>query len=139
MKSKILAVFDTNIFISAIIFGGNPRTCLELAREGKIRLYSSKNILLEVSQKLSDKFMWKEGDIKEVIRGIGGFATIVTPNIIINKIKKDEADNRILECTFFAKADYIVSGDKHHLLSIKKFKKIPIVTSTKFIKKVLNP
>lgn len=134
MKAKLRVVFDTNIFISAVIFGGNPRQCLELAREGKIRLFCSKSILLELAKKLKEKFLWEDEDIKEVILGISEFAQIVEPKIKIDIIKQDPPDNRILEAALEAKVDYIISGDKKHLLSLKKFESIPIISANEFLK-----
>lgn len=133
MKPKPIVVFDTNIYISAIIFGGNPRHCLELAREGEVALFTGKSILLEISQKLRRKFSWKEADIREVIEGLLLFTKIVSPPKEINLIKKDPSDNRILEVAEEAKADFIVSGDKKHLLSLKKFRGIPILSSKEFL------
>ena len=134
MKVKLKVVFDTNIFISAIIFGGNPRQCLELAREDKIRLFISKPILFELAKKLKMKFLWQDLDIKEVIIGISEFAQIVVPTVKINLIKQDLPDNRILECAKEAQVDYIISGDKKHLLSLKFFESIPIISASEFLK-----
>lgn len=134
MKPNLRVVFDTNVFISAIIFGGNPRVCLELAREGKIQLVTSSAILLESAKKLNEKFGWSQEEIEEVIEGIGVFAEIVSPKEHLQIVKKDEADNRILECAAEGKTDFIVSGDKRHLLPLKKFKKIPIVSPAKFVR-----
>lgn len=134
MKVKSKVVFDTNIFISAIIFGGNPRQCLELAREGQIRLFVSKSILLELVKKLEEKFSWEDADIKEVIIGISEFAQLVEPKERTNIIKQDPPDNRILECAKEAKADYIISGDRKHLLSLQKFEGIPIISAHEFLK-----
>ena len=66
MKHKLKVVFDTNIFISAIIFGGNPRQCLELSRKKKIQLQTSRAILLELAEKLREKFVWPEEEIQSV-------------------------------------------------------------------------
>ena len=132
MANKIKAVFDTNIYISAIIFGGNPRQCLELARKKEIELFSSKSILLELSEKLQVKFKWDKKEVEEVIRGLGYFVTLVEPKTKINLIK-EKADNRILEVAIESRADFIVSGDKKHLLSLKKYKNIPIVSSKEFL------
>lgn len=134
MKAKLKVVFDTNILISAIIFGGNPRQCLELAREGRIKLVTSKSILLELAKKLEEKFLWKDADIKEVIIAISEFAQLVEPKERTNIIKQDPPDNRILECAKEAGVDYIVSGDKKHLLSLKKFEGIPIISANEFLK-----
>ncbi len=133
MRPKPKVIFDTNIFVSAILFGGNPRTCLELARGGQIALFTSRALLLELSQKLKDKFRWSQDDIVEIIEGIGKFAKIVEPKQAINIIKKDPVDNRVLECALEAKANYIISGDKKHLLSIRKFENIPIISAKEFL------
>lgn len=135
MKPKPRVVFDTNIYISAILFGGNPRICLELAREGEIQLVTSRAILLELTTNLREKFNWREEDIAEVIEGIGKFAKVVEPVKRINLIKAAPEDNRILECADEGKADYLISGDKKHILPLKSFKGKKIVTAKQFLDK----
>ncbi len=134
MSPKIKVVFDTNVLISAIIFGGNSRTCLEMARSDEVILITSKIILLELCAKLNKKFEWSQEDIEDVISGIGVFAKIVSPQTTIDEISKDPDDNRILEAALTGKADYIVSGDKRHILSLKRYKRIKIVSPQEFIK-----
>lgn len=126
-------VFDTNVFISGILFGGNPRQVLELARNGQIQLLTSSAILLELAEKLHEKFQWSQEEVREVIEGIGVFAEIVKPEVKVDKIKADPDDNRILECAKQASADFIVSGDKKHILPLKKFGKSRVVTPTQFL------
>lgn len=133
MKFNPKAVFDTNIYLSAVIFGGNPQTCLELARGGEIILFSSRAILLELAEKLREKFLWEETDIQEIIEGLLVFVKLVSPQKTIKIIKTDPQDNRILECAQEVKADYIVSDDKRHLLSLKMFKDIPILSAKEFL------
>lgn len=133
MKSNPKVVFDTNIYLSAIIFGGNPRTCLELARSGEITLFSSRAIFLELTEKLREKFLWEEEDINEVIEGLLVFVKLVHPPKTVNVIKDDPKDNRILECALAVKTDYIISGDKKHLLALKIFKTTPILSAQKFL------
>jgi uncharacterized protein len=133
MKPRV--VFDTNIYLSAILFGGPPRMCLELARKGTIKLYTSKAILLELAQKLANKFMWPRKDIHDVIHGIAQFAFIVQPKQRIHVIKVDPSDNIILEAAREAKANYIVSGDKKHILPLKTFEPTRILSPATFLKK----
>ena len=133
MNHKLRVTFDTNIFISAILFGGNPRQCLELAREGVIELVVSKAILLELAGKMGNKFLWEEAAVESLIEGIAGFAKIIIPEEQLDIIKEENADNRILECAISAKADFIVSGDKKHLLSLKKFRGIEIISARQFL------
>lgn len=133
MNHKLKVVFDTNIYISAILFGGNPRQILELAREKEIKLFISKFILLEIAQKLRDKFGWEECEIQEVIKGICKFAIVVSPKKKVNVIKEDKEDNAILDCALVGEVDMIISGDKRHLLSLGKFKDISIVSAKHFL------
>jgi len=133
MKLKPKVTFDTNIFISAILFGGNPRQCLELAKEGNIELVVSKAILLELADKLGSKFLWEDESIKSLIEGMAVFAEIITPEETVEIIKDENADNRILECALSSGTDFIISGDKKHLLSLKQFKGIPIISARQFL------
>ncbi len=50
---------------------------------------------------------------------------------------RDESDTIILSCAIGGGADFIVSGD-NHLLSLKGFALIPIVTPAQFLA-LLNP
>ena len=132
MRPKV--VFDTNIYISAIIFGGNPRACLELARQREILLYTSKPLLLELARVLHKKFKWEQEGIEEVLKGIAAFATIAALASEVNVITRDPADNRVLEIAQTARPDYIISGDTRHLLPLKKFQSAPIVSAAQFLK-----
>lgn len=51
----------------------------------------------------------------------------------LSVIKEDKPDNRILECAVAAKADFIVSGDKH-LKALKEFGGIKIISASEFLK-----
>jgi len=128
-------VFDTNIFISAIIFGGNPRTCLELARYGEIKLYISSHLLLELANKLREKFNFPEEDISEILVGISVFSEMTSPRTEVNLIESDPDDNRILEIAEEVGADYIISGDKKNILPLKKIGKTKIISAADFLRK----
>lgn len=138
MKPKLKVVFDTNIYISAIIFGGNPKQCLELARTFEIELFCSKAILFELAEKLQNKFRWSGAEVTEVIEGISRFIRVISPRIKVDLIKSDPPDNRILEAALEAKVDYIVSGDKKHLLSLTKFQNIHILSAKQFLETFYN-
>ncbi len=133
MKQKVRVVFDTNIYLSAIIFGGNPRQCLELARNREVELFTSHFILLEVARNLQNKFGWVEEEVEEVIKGIGEFAGLISPRDKITVIRVHPQDNKILEAAQEAKADYIISGDKKHLLSLKQFRNIKVISAKQFL------
>lgn len=117
-------VFDSNVYISALIFKGYPRQILELAIKRKVILVSSNEIINETSEKLKVKFFWPDYRIQDFIHQISELAHIFKPENRISVIE-DEPDNRILECAVEGKANLIISGD-NHLLRLKSYNNIPI-------------
>ncbi len=126
-------VLDTNIYISAILFGGNCEEILRIAGSGSFELIISKSIILELRGILEKKFMWSKKQVSETISHIKNITTEIKPGIKVKIIRKDPSDNKILECAVSAMARYIVTGDKH-LLDIKKYKEISILKPADFLK-----
>ena len=112
-------VFDTNVYVSAILFGGIPKHLILLALEGRYKLYISEEIFTEVTSVLIKKFKFSDKQIEKTIRLIKETALLTRPKRTLNLIKNWPADNRILECAIEAKANYLVSGDKKHILPLK--------------------
>lgn len=129
----IRVVADTNIYISAILFGGKPEEIRKLARQGTIELLVSETILAEITGVLKRKFGWSDWQISEVIKDIRSITTLITPVSALSVIKEDEPDNRVLECAAEGKAQYIVTGDKHHLQPLKAFRRTTILNPTQFL------
>ncbi len=125
-------VFDTNVLISAFIFGGNPERLFDLARFGELRLIVSPDILMEFAYVMKEKFAWAEDDIAEAIKAIGYSSELVRTTQKL-KLVIDDADNRILECALEGNADFIVSGD-HHLLDVGRFQDVRIVRPKAFLR-----
>lgn len=117
-------VFDSNVYISALLFDGPPRQILELAMNREVVLIVSDAILAETAGKLKDKFSWPEHRIEQFVRATGRLAELHNPKKRLSVVS-DEADNRILECAIAGEANLIISGDKH-LLKLKSFQNIPI-------------
>ncbi len=106
-------VADTNIYISALNFGGVPEQVLALARRGRLDLFISKPILDEIEGVLKRKFRWPASRAREAASTIREFAKIVEARERIAVVKNDESGNRVLECAVAAKARIIVTGDSH--------------------------
>lgn len=123
---------DSNIFISALNFGGAPDKVLHLARGGEIRLAVSDFILEEVTRVLRDKFEWPEEANLAARTQILGFCERVSPSRRIEAITEDPSDNRILECAVAAGSEYLVTGDRH-LLRVGEFEGIRIVSPARFL------
>ncbi|MBS3908511.1 MAG: putative toxin-antitoxin system toxin component, PIN family [Actinobacteria bacterium] len=117
-------VFDSNVYISALLFDGPPRQVLELALKHRVILVVSDDIINETAGKLREKFFWPEHRIQQFVRQTSRLAELYNPKAKI-KVIKDEPDNRVLECAVAGKAHLIISGD-NHLLKLKVYKTIPI-------------
>lgn len=135
-KNRLIIVLDTNIYISALLFGGVPAEIIELARKKKINLAVSSPILLELARILQIKFHFQRKTILEIISELKRISTVVFPQIKIDRIKEDPPDNRILECAVACHADYIVTGDKKHIRRLHSYQNIPIRLPHEFIKEI---
>lgn len=125
-------VADTNVYISALNFGGVPDQVLVLARRGRIKMFVSKPILDEIDGVLKRKFQWPLSRAREALAGICEFAKEVKPTERVAVIEKDEPDNRVLECALAAKATIVVSGDSH-LRDLGSFQRIRILSPRAFL------
>ena len=137
-NKAVKAVIDTNVYISAVLFGGNSEKIIEAGRDGEIELLFSPHIITEIADILRRKFNWSHLQISEVMNDVRDTAVIVTPAESVKVIKADKSDNRILKCAVEGSADYIISGDIKHLQSLKEFKGIPILSPAEFVKRFLE-
>ena len=126
-------VLDTNVLISAVMFGGKSRVILEMGISGKIRIAISQDILKELAEVLvGKKFQVPVSFVRQTIQELSEITELAIVTKRIKVIKNDPDDNRVLECAVSSKADYIVSGDSD-LLVLKNFKKIKIVSPNDFL------
>jgi uncharacterized protein len=125
-------VADTNVYISALNFGGVPDQVLALGRRGLIAMFVSNPILAEIEGVLKRKFQWPPNRTRDAIIAIGEFVKEVQPTGRVAVIEKDEPDNRVLECALAAEATIIVSGDSH-LRELGSFKRIRILRPREFL------
>lgn len=129
----IKAVFDTNIFVSSIFWkNGNPRKAADLAIDGKILVFTSAEILEELERVLRRDFDASEDEVLRQVSVILGYSELIVVNIHLDIVEKDKDDNKIVECAVACGADFIVTGDKH-LLDLKGYKRIKIITAAMLI------
>ena len=120
-------VFDTNIFVSALILpGSHAEEALTRVLEGTDRLILSKPILDELLGVLARKFSRDREELARVAVWLGELAEWVRPTQRLS-VAGEEADNRIVECALTGRARIIVTGDKG-LLRLGTFEGIGIVT-----------
>jgi putative PIN family toxin of toxin-antitoxin system len=135
-------VLDTNILVSGTFWTGDSYKILKKIDEKELELFISKEISEEYyetlnSDYITDKTIRKNLSVNEIVVKIINNAIFIVPSQKFNEIKDDPDDNIILECAIEGNVDYIVSQDKH-LLKLKEFKDIKIITPEEFLKILKN-
>lgn len=129
----IRVVADTNVYVSAIVFGGTCEIILALARAGVVELYLSPAIRRELRFVLRHTFGWTAAQVREALDEVNALATLTRPSVRLSGILADEPDPRILECAIAANAEFLVTGDKRHLLPLRTFRGVRIVSPREFL------
>jgi putative PIN family toxin of toxin-antitoxin system len=126
-------VLDANIFVSSFFWGGNPRLVLERTIAKLDELFISEEILEEISDVIGrPKFHTSKNQIEHCITSVKNVGNMIKAKKKIKNGSRDKTDNKYIECGIAANVDYIVSGDIH-LLEIKKYGKIKIVTAKEYL------
>lgn len=131
---KIRAVIDTNVIVSAILFGGIPGKLISLWKSGHITPLATKDIIDEYIKVLAyPKFKLSENEINYIFYNelLSYFEVVVLkPGQMI--IQEDPSDDKFIHCAESGKASVIISGDQH-LLNLKSYGKIKISTPSRFL------
>jgi len=126
-------VLDTNVLVSAVVFGGPPGQIVELAAARQLQLVLSSPLIAELRRVLRDKFAFSDEALyltETLLRRAG---IVVEPSQTRTLVTQDPDDNRVLEVAVDSKADVVVSGDRH-LLRLKEFQGIPIQSPRQFVR-----
>jgi uncharacterized protein len=126
------AVFDTNIFISALaIPGGQAERAIDLIIDARVKLCISKDIIHEVVRVLGQKFSKSSEELSRTALFLSELAQLVAPRRKL-AILDDEPDNRILECAITGAAEIIVTGDRA-MLALQSFQGVRILSLRQFL------
>jgi uncharacterized protein len=124
---------DSNIYVSALQFGGIGVRLIGMARAGAIRMDTSEAILAETIGVLRDKFGWDGYRLHFATLELRKVAHIVAPTQTL-KVTGDPDDDRILECAIAAGSDCIVTYDKD-LVRLGEYAGIKIVRAVDFLQR----
>jgi putative PIN family toxin of toxin-antitoxin system len=126
-------VFDTNILISGYLWKGSPRRAIDKVRRGEWIHPVSEETIEELIRVLAyAKFGLKPEEIEPIIRDLMAISKYVEVRSKIDLVKADPTDNIFLNLAIDGQADVIVPGD-HHLLDLKEFNEIPIISVRRFL------
>lgn len=135
------AVLDSSVLVSALITPhGTPGVVLDAAERGAFALCLSPAILAETSDvltrnaKLQARYGYDPGQVYRYCEGLRGLAQLVTdlPDLA-GAVPLDPKDDVIVATAVAAGADYLVTGDRRHLLALGRYGGIRIVTPRRFL------
>ena len=130
----MIVVLDTNIVASATFWRGKPAHCLEAWTLGRFELAMSHPILTEYEEvvvRLSARYPAKKPtDWLTAIRQAGHLC-LPAPRPAVTA---DPDDEMFIGCAVAARADYLVTGDKSHLLPLKRVEGVSIMAVSDFLR-----
>ncbi len=129
---KITACLDSNIYVSAIAFGGKPLKVVERAINRDFLLVASTHILQEVHRNLIGKLGLNKKRVNQFLVDITEISSVFVPSGKACFIQH-EGDNLILELALMGGCDVLVTGDKKHLLPLKTFQGVVIEPPSSFL------
>ena len=134
-KEKIIkVVLDTNVLISALLFGGTPGKLVSLWKSKRIIPLLSKEILDEYLRVLAyPKFKLTKDEILFIITQeiLPWFEVVEITQKGARYVPEDPEDDKFIHCAVYGKADFLISGDQH-LLSLPN-PPVPILSVRNFL------
>jgi putative PIN family toxin of toxin-antitoxin system len=128
-------VFDTNIVASASFWRGKPFDCLSAWARGRVSVFVSPQLLSEYFDTIEELSARYPDKLRvEWVEALTASADLLFPTDRARGQTPDQFDEMVLECALAAEADYIVSGDKKHLLALREFRGVKIITAEAFLK-----
>ena len=125
------ATFDSNVYISALVFQKKALHILDLAIERGVEIAISDEIVEETIRVLREKFHWSDERLEEAGTTITSITRHVVPTEKLDVVKSDP-DNKIVECAVAAGSDYLVTGD-NDILSLGSYGKTEMIKPSDFL------
>lgn len=128
-------VFDTNVVASASFWRGKPFDCLAAWALGQCQAVVTPQLLAEYHETIEELEARYPGKRRVAwVESLTASADLVFPTECARGATPDPDDEMVLECALAAEAEFIVSGDKRHLLALGEFRGTRIVSSAAFLK-----
>jgi len=125
---------DTNFLISATQWDNSVAfKLLRKILDTNIKIFTTKEILDEFSEVLQRDFKYNKEETTNILEEVLSFVNIIETQERIKIVKDDPDDDKIIECALASNSDYLITYDRH-LLKIKEYKSIKIITPEEMLK-----
>lgn len=133
-------VLDTNVVVSALVWGGTAYKLLQAASDGDIELVTSPALMVELRgvlarEHLATRLAKQRSSVEQAIGLYGELAISVSPLTTPRAVPRDRDDDQVIAAALAAKADLLVSGDAD-LLSLVSYEGIAIVSPAEAIRQI---
>ncbi len=133
-------VVDTNVVVSALMWGGSPKDILSAARERRVALFTSAPLIAKLEDVLSrPKLARRLAAISqtpaELLDRYLALVRFVTATPLSAPLSRDPDDDNVIACAIAARADLIVSGDRD-LLDLGHHGETPIVDAITAVERI---
>lgn len=122
-------VVDTNDFISALIGKKHREKLTVILNRPDVELFADKNLLTEISEVAGREKFSKYVTPDETALFLAAIATrltLISPTTVVTD-SPDPDDNYLLSLAIDSRADYLITGDKKHLLALSPYRGIPVI------------
>ncbi|HET6263054.1 MAG TPA: putative toxin-antitoxin system toxin component, PIN family [Chloroflexia bacterium] len=133
-------VADTNTVVSGLLWLGTSRQVLDIARTGKIQLFTSAHLLGELEDvlnraKFAPRLASAGVTAHDLVLGYAALAVIVEPATLEPVVLADKDDDAVIACAVAAQSEVIVSGDSH-LLKLGHHGHIRVLTAAQLMAEI---
>jgi uncharacterized protein len=130
-------VIDTNVWLSALLWGGQPSLIIQLIEQKQVQAISSENILRELTDilqkpKLQKRLNQLEITANDVVIIAKRLMTLVVTEEVIIPQLRDPKDQMVLATAISGDAQIVISGDKD-LLVLHPHSNISILLPQEFV------
>jgi putative PIN family toxin of toxin-antitoxin system len=138
----MIVVLDTNIWVSAIIWGGIPDEIISLQEQRKIEIASSRKLLSELENTFKKKKIQTKLEVLQLTTSSAFSLVYESVNIysieeLIVPELRDPDDTIVLATVIDANAEVIITGDLD-LLILQEYQNMQIMTATDFLEQYFN-
>jgi len=126
------AVIDTNVIISALFWGGQPRRVVDHAASGRFQAITCPELLIELEDVLAEDFGVPQERVDLILRDVLSFSELIAPIQEIEVPVRDHADVKVIACAVAGRADFVVTGDRD-LLALGEAHGIRVATVRAFL------
>jgi len=134
----VRVVLDTNVVMSAIFFGGDPKEIVRAAVSKRIELVATRAVVAEY-QEIAERLheYYPSVSYRRPLAILESVLTIVRPATLDGTVCRDPDDDAVIACALGGKAKVVCSGDDD-LLVLNGYRGIEVMKPREFKTRYLS-